>query len=72
MMAMLFMVGRQIIIQDQINYRKGLIVGVSFMAGTGFQSGAIFADSIRRPQYHGVDILSVRLKGQTPESGIRG
>ncbi|MDE0282521.1 MAG: hypothetical protein OXN16_15840, partial [Gammaproteobacteria bacterium] len=44
MMAILFMVGAQMVIQDQINYRKGLIVGVSFLAGTGFQGGAIFPE----------------------------
>ena len=44
MMAILFMVGAQMIVQDQVNYRKGLIVGISFLVGTGFQSGAIFPE----------------------------
>ncbi len=44
MMAILFMVGAQMIVQDQVNYRKGLIVGVSFLVGTGFQGGAIFPE----------------------------
>lgn len=44
MMAILFMVGAQMIVQDQVNYRKGLIVGISFLVGTGFQGGAIFPE----------------------------
>ena len=44
MMAILFMVGAQMIVQDQVNYRKGLIVGISFLAGTGFQGGVIFPE----------------------------
>ena len=42
MMAILFMVGVQMIFQDGIDYRKGLIVGVSFWLGLAFQSGAVF------------------------------
>lgn len=44
MMAILFMVGVQIVIQDGIDYRKGLIVGLGFLVGTGFQAGAIFPE----------------------------
>ncbi len=42
LMAMLFMVGIKIVIQDGIDYRKGLIVGVSFWIGIGFQNDMIF------------------------------
>lgn len=44
MIAMLFMIGVQMIVQDGINYRKSLIVGVSFWIGLGFQSGLIFPE----------------------------
>ena len=44
MIAMLFMVGVQVILQDGIDYRKSLIVGVAFWMGIGFQSGVIFPE----------------------------
>lgn len=44
MIAMLFMIGVQMIVQDGINYQKSLIVGVSFWIGLGFQSGLIFPE----------------------------
>ncbi len=44
MMATLFLVGGQMVIQDQVNYRKGLIVGMSILMGSGFQGGAIFPE----------------------------
>ena len=43
---MLFVVGMKIIVQDGINYRKGLIVGVSFWLGVGFQNGVIFPEYV--------------------------
>ena len=42
LLAMLFVTGMKMIIQDRVDYRKGLIVGVSFWAGVGFQNGVIF------------------------------
>ena len=44
MIAMLFMIGVQMILQDGIDYRKSLIVGVSFWLGVAFQSGVIFPE----------------------------
>ena len=44
LMAMLFIVGIKLIIQDGMNYRNGLICGVSFWVGTGFQAGVIFPE----------------------------
>lgn len=44
MMAMLFMIGVQMIVQDGLNYQKSLIAGVSFWLGLGFQSRLIFPD----------------------------
>ncbi len=44
MIAMLFMIGVQMIVQDGIDYRKSLIVGVSFWLGVAFQSGVVFPE----------------------------
>ncbi|MDE0659092.1 MAG: hypothetical protein OXI79_05515 [Gammaproteobacteria bacterium] len=44
LLAMLFVVGMKIIVQDGVDYRKGLIVGVSFWLGVGFQNGVIFPE----------------------------
>ncbi len=45
LLAMLFMVGLKIVVQDGIDHRKSLIAAVAFWIGVGFQSGVIF------PQY---------------------
>ncbi|MDE0304460.1 MAG: hypothetical protein OXI87_06185 [Albidovulum sp.] len=45
LLAMLFMVGLKIVVQDGADHRKSLIAGVAFWIGVGFQSGVIF------PQY---------------------
>ncbi len=42
LLAMLFVVGMRIVVQDGLDYRKGLVVGVSFWIGVGFQNGVIF------------------------------
>ena len=44
MIAILFMVGIQMVIQDGLDYRKSLIVGIAFWTGVGFQNGFIFPD----------------------------
>ena len=46
MMAMLFMIGVQMVMRDGLDYRKCLIVGVSFWIGLGFQSGMIFPEFV--------------------------
>ncbi|MCE2461721.1 MAG: hypothetical protein J4F38_13215 [Pseudomonadales bacterium] len=46
LLAMLFVVGMKIIVQDGVDYRKGLIVGVSFWLGVGFQHGVIFPEFV--------------------------
>ncbi len=43
-MATIFIVGMKIIVQDGIDYRKGLIAGVSFWLGTGFQNGVVYPE----------------------------
>ena len=47
LLAMLFMVGMKIAIQDGIDYRKGLIVGVSFWIGVGFQNDMVFPELVK-------------------------
>ncbi len=44
MLAALFLVGIKIVIQDGIDYRKGMVVGISFLVGVGFQSGMVFPE----------------------------
>lgn len=44
LLAMLFVVGMKMVVRDGINYRQGLIVGVSFWAGVGFQGGLIYPE----------------------------
>ena len=39
--AVLFMLGTRIVLQDGMDYRKATIVGLSFWVGVGFQSGEI-------------------------------
>ena len=44
LLAMLFIVGMRVVFQDGIDYRKGLIAGVAFWAGVGFQNDMIFSE----------------------------
>ena len=44
LLAMLFVVGMKIIVQDGVDYRKGLIAGTSFWIGVGFQNGVVFPE----------------------------
>ena len=44
LMAILFLLGMKMVVQGGIDYRKGLIAGVAFWAGVGFQNGAIFPE----------------------------
>ena len=46
LMAMLFVLGLKIVVDAGIDYRKGLITGVGFWAGVGFESGMIFPEYI--------------------------
>lgn len=46
MMAMLFMIGVQMIVHDGLDYQKSLIAGVSFWIGLGFQNQLIFPDIV--------------------------
>ena len=44
LLAMLFVIGIRIVVHDDFDYRKGLIVGISFWVGIGFQNGLIFPE----------------------------
>ena len=44
LLAMLFVLGMKIVVQDGIDYRKGLVAGVAFWVGVGFQNGVIFPE----------------------------
>ena len=45
-LAMLFVIGMNLVVQDGIDYRKGLVCGVAFWVGVGFQNGMIFPESV--------------------------
>ena len=46
LLAMLFVTGMKIVVQDGIDYRKGLVAGVAFWSGVGFQNGLIFPGQV--------------------------
>ena len=46
LVAMLFLIGVKIVVQDGLDYRKGLIVGVAFWVGVGFQYDMIFPEHV--------------------------
>ena len=46
LLGLLFVVGMKIVVQDAIDYRKGLIAGVSFWIGVGLQNGVIFPEHV--------------------------
>ena len=45
-LAMLFVVGMNLIVKDGIDYRKGLVCGVAFWVGVGFQNSMIFPEYV--------------------------
>lgn len=46
MMATIFVIGVRVIVHDGIDYRKGVIVGVAFWIGVGFENGVVFPDYV--------------------------
>ena len=46
LLATLFAIGLKMAVQDGIDYKKGLIVGLAFWIGVGFQNGAVFPDQV--------------------------
>ena len=46
LLALLFVQGMKIVVQDGLDHRKAAVAGVSFWVGVGFQNQAIFADQL--------------------------
>ncbi len=46
LMATLFVLGMRVVVEDGADYRKGIVAGVGFWIGLGFQNELIFADSL--------------------------
>ena len=46
LMATLFVLGMRVVVEDGADYRKGIVAGVGFWVGLGFQNGLLFADSL--------------------------
>ena len=46
LLALLFVQGMKIVVQDGLDPRKAVVAGVSFWVGVGFQNQAIFADQL--------------------------
>ena len=44
LVASLFVVGMKVVFQDGMDYRKGMIAGISFWVGVGFQNNMIFPE----------------------------
>ena len=44
LLSMLFIIGIKQAVQDGIDYRKGLVVGIGFWVGVGFQNDAIYPE----------------------------
>ncbi len=42
LMAMLFLVGIRLLLQESRDYRKGLMAGIAFWIGLGFETGMVF------------------------------
>ena len=46
LLALLFVQGMKIVVQDGLDHRKAAVAGVSFWVGVGFQNQVIFADQL--------------------------
>ncbi len=44
LLALLFVQGMRMVVQDGLDHRKAAIAGIAFWVGVGFQNGAIFPD----------------------------
>ena len=44
LLGLLFVQGMKIIIQDGVDHRKAIVVGVAFWVGVGFQNQLVFPD----------------------------
>ncbi len=46
LLAMLFVLGLKMVVKEGLDYRKGMIVGLSFWIGVGFEQEVIFAEHL--------------------------
>ncbi len=46
LLSVLFVLGMKVVVQDGVDYRKGVVAGVAFWIGTGFQQQWIFPDAL--------------------------
>ena len=46
LMALLFVQGMKLVVQDGVSYRNAMIAGLAFWIGVGFQNDVIFADML--------------------------
>ena len=46
LMSTLFVLGMRVAVEDGVDYRKGVVAGVGFWIGLGFQNELIFADAL--------------------------
>ena len=46
LLSVLFVLGMKVVVQDGIDYRKGVVAGVAFWIGTGFQQQWIFPEAL--------------------------
>ena len=46
LLATLFAIGMKMVVQDGLDYRNGLIVGVAFWIGVGFQNDLVFPEHV--------------------------
>ncbi|MCY4550997.1 MAG: hypothetical protein OXC28_21775 [Defluviicoccus sp.] len=51
LLALLFVAGMKAVVQDGLDYRKGMVAGVAFWVGVGCQHGMIFPDQV--PEFAG-------------------
>ena len=46
LMSTLFVLGMRVVVEDGTDYRKGIVAGVGFWIGLGFQNELLFAESL--------------------------
>ena len=78
-MAMLFVAGMREVVQSGADYRTGLIAGVSFWTGAGFQAGMVFpeffsefAGGLLRNGMTAGGLMAILLTALTELTGPRG
>ncbi len=60
-MATIFIIGMKVIVQDGVDLRKGMIAGVAFWIGVGFQYHSVFIEQV--PEFAGALLKNGMLTG---------